>query len=39
MRKRDKELANRVNAALRKLKKDGTYDEIMNKYFNYDIKM
>lgn len=39
MRKRDKELANQINAALRKLKKDGTYDEIMNKYFKYDIKM
>jgi arginine/ornithine transport system substrate-binding protein len=39
MRKRDQELANKVNAALRKLKKDGTYDEIMNKYFSYDIKM
>lgn len=39
MRKRDKELAAQVNAALRKLKKDGTYDAIMEKYFEYDIKM
>lgn len=39
MRKRDKDLAAKVNAALKKLKKDGTYDTIMDKYFNYDIKM
>ncbi|PSF14121.1 nickel transporter [Marinobacter fuscus] len=39
MRKRDKDLANEVNAALRTLKNDGTYDTIMQKYFNYDIKM
>jgi len=39
MRKRDKELANKVNAALKKLKNDGTYDAIMKKYFNYDIKI
>ncbi len=39
MRKRDKELAAQINAALRKLKKDGTYDTIMKKYFAYDIKM
>lgn len=39
MRKRDKDLASEVNAALRTLKNDGTYDTIMQKYFNYDIKM
>ena len=39
MRQRDKDLAGKVNAALKKLKNDGTYDTIMNKYFNYDIKM
>ncbi|WP_404364966.1 transporter substrate-binding domain-containing protein [Marinobacter sp.] len=39
MRPRDKELAEKVNAALEKLKNDGTYDTIMDKYFSYDIKM
>jgi arginine/ornithine transport system substrate-binding protein len=39
MRKRDTDLAEDVNAALATLKEDGTYDEIMKKYFNYDIKM
>ncbi|MBW7471069.1 transporter substrate-binding domain-containing protein [Marinobacter sp. M216] len=39
MRQRDKDLAGKVNAALKKLKNDGTYDTIMQKYFNYDIKM
>jgi arginine/ornithine transport system substrate-binding protein len=39
MRKRDKELAEEVNAALQTLKDNGTYDAIMNEYFNYDIKM
>lgn len=39
MRQRDKDLAAKVNAALRTLKKDGTYDAIMEKYFDYDIKM
>lgn len=39
MRKRDKDLAAKVNATLKKLKKDGTYDAIMQKYFSYDIKM
>ncbi|GHE21705.1 transporter substrate-binding domain-containing protein [Halomonas urumqiensis] len=38
-RKRDGELAERINAALAALKEDGTYDEIMNRYFNYDIKL
>ena len=39
MRKRDTDLAEDVNAALATLKEDGTYDEIMKKYFNDDIKM
>ena len=39
MRKRDTDLAEKVNAALKKLKEDGTYDAIMKKYFNYDIKI
>jgi arginine/ornithine transport system substrate-binding protein len=38
MRKRDKAVAEAVNAALRKLKEDGTYDAIMKKYFAYDVK-
>ena len=28
-----------ICAALKKLKEDGTYDTIMQKYFNYDIKI
>ncbi|NMT62213.1 transporter substrate-binding domain-containing protein [Marinobacter orientalis] len=39
MRKRDEDLAEEVNEALATLKDDGTYDAIMNKYFDYDIKM
>ncbi|KRW80799.1 transporter substrate-binding domain-containing protein [Marinobacter sp. P4B1] len=39
MRKRDAKLADDVNAALKKLKEDGTYDTIMQKYFSYDIKI
>ena len=39
MRQRDRDLAGKINAALRKLKNDGTYDAIMTKYFSYDIKM
>ena len=38
-RKRDTELAEKFNAALKKLKEDGTYDEIMKKYFAYSIKI
>ncbi len=38
-RKRDKDLAERFNKALAKLKADGTYDTIMKKYFAYDIKI
>lgn len=39
MRKRDKDLAGRVDKALDTLKEDGTYDAIMKKYFAYDIKI
>jgi len=39
MRKRDKDIADEVNTALRKLKEDGTYDAIMKKYFAYDVKV
>lgn len=38
-RQRDTELRDAVNAALEKLKNDGTYDEIMNRYFDYNIKL
>ena len=39
MRKRDAKLAKEINAALKTLKENGTYDDIMAKYFNYDIKI
>ncbi len=38
-RKRDKDLEQKVSAALEKLKKNGTYDVIMKKYFTFDIKV
>jgi arginine/ornithine transport system substrate-binding protein len=38
-RKRDTELAEKFNTALKTLKDNGTYDEIMNKYFSYSIKI
>ncbi len=38
-RKRDTDLADKFNAALKKLKNNGTYDTIMKKYFAYDIKI
>jgi arginine/ornithine transport system substrate-binding protein len=38
-RKRDTELADQFNAALKKLKENGAYDEIMKKYFAYSIKI
>ena len=38
-RPRDTELAEKFNQALRKLKSDGTYDQIMKKYFVYDVKI
>lgn len=39
MRKRDGEIAREVNAALRTIKEDGTYETIMQKYFTYDVKI
>ncbi|MGM0615017.1 MAG: transporter substrate-binding domain-containing protein [Pseudomonadota bacterium] len=38
-RQRDEALAERFNEALSALKENGTYDEIMNRYFDYDIKL
>ena len=38
-RKRDKDLANKVSAALAKIKASGKYDEIMKRYFKIDIKI
>lgn len=38
-RPRDKELAQMFNESLAKLKSNGVYDEIMNKYFTYSIKV
>jgi arginine/ornithine transport system substrate-binding protein len=39
MRKRDKDLAEKFNKALKAVKDNGTYDKIMKKYFSYNIKM
>jgi arginine/ornithine transport system substrate-binding protein len=38
-RKRDTDLEDKVSAALEKVKASGKYDEIMNKYFDFDIKL
>lgn len=38
-RKRDGDLAEQFNQALREIKKDGTYDKLMHKYVDYDIKI
>ncbi len=38
-RQRDTDLEQAVSAALDKIKADGTYDEIMKRYFDFDIKM
>ncbi|APX94145.1 nickel transporter [Halomonas sp. 1513] len=38
-RPRDEALAERFNEALAALKEDGTYDEIMQRYFSYDVKL
>jgi len=38
-RKRDTELAEKFNKALKKLKNNGTYDAIMKKYFSYSVKI
>lgn len=37
MRKGDTELAAKVNAAIQKIREDGTYDAISKKYFDFDI--
>lgn len=37
VRKEDTELAEKLNAAIKKIREDGTYDEISKKYFNFDI--
>lgn len=37
MRQDDTELRDRVNAAIKKIREDGTYDEISSKYFDFDI--
>ncbi|AYF35141.1 nickel transporter [Vreelandella alkaliphila] len=36
---RNEALAEQFNEALREIKQDGTYDELMNKYVDYDIKI
>ncbi len=38
-RKRDQDLGTAVSAALAKIKASGKYDEIMNRYFDFNIKM
>ncbi|MFQ3789103.1 transporter substrate-binding domain-containing protein [Halomonas sp. A29] len=38
-RPRDEALAERFNEALAALKENGTYDELMERYFNYDVKL
>lgn len=37
IRKEDTELLEKVNAAIKKIREDGTYDAISAKYFNFDI--
>lgn len=37
LRKEDTELAARVNAAIKQIREDGTYDAISKKYFDFDI--
>ncbi len=37
LRKEDTGLADRFNAAIRKIREDGTYDEISEKYFDFNI--
>ena len=37
IRKDDEELLNKVNAAIKQIREDGTYDEIAKKYFDFDI--
>jgi polar amino acid transport system substrate-binding protein len=37
LRKGDTKLKERINAAIREIYKDGTYDKVMHKYFTYDV--
>jgi polar amino acid transport system substrate-binding protein len=37
LRKDDTDLAAKLNAAIKKIRQDGTYDEISKKYFDFDI--
>ena len=37
LRKRDKKLAEKFNAAIAEIRKNGTYDKIASKYFSFDI--
>ena len=37
MRKEDTDLAAKLNAAIKQVREDGTYDEISKKYFSFDI--
>jgi len=37
VRKGDSELAASINAAIAKIREDGTYEEISAKYFSFDI--
>ena len=37
MRKGDADLLQKFNAAIKKIREDGTYDEISKKFFNFDI--
>ncbi|WP_413229678.1 transporter substrate-binding domain-containing protein [Halomonas sp. SBBP1] len=36
---RNEALAEQFNEALREIKQDGTYDELMHKYVDYNIKI
>ena len=37
IRKEDEELLTKINAAIKQIREDGTYDEIAKKYFSFDI--
>lgn len=37
IRKEDTELLDKINAAIKQIREDGTYDKISAKYFNFDI--
>lgn len=38
-RTRDKALAEKFNQAIRDVYSDGTFDTLMNKYFDYDLSI